>query len=204
MNARRLSFPLLLLYPLVAHAAVLVERAEIAVVWLALILLSQPGGMRHNRRVFFTTLAVVGAVMLTLLFGGGALAVLYWPPILINTGLLLLFSHSLSAGRTPVITRYAALIRGGLPPGVAEYTRKVTWAWSMAFALLTLESIALALYAPVELWSLFTNVLNYLFIALFFVLEYSARRYFLPDVEHAGFLVFCRKLVTTNLQRLNR
>ena len=43
--------------------------------------------------------------------------------------------------------------------------------------VLVLETILLALFASVETWSLFCNILNYVFIGLCFIIEYSYRIY---------------------------
>lgn len=41
---------------------------------------------------------------------------------------------------------------------------------------MTIESLILALFSSLAVWSLFTNILNYLFIAALFVIEYGYRR----------------------------
>ncbi len=69
---------------------------------------------------------------------------------------------------------------------------------------MALESTALALFAPINLWSLFTNFLNYVMVLAFFIVEYHLRFWCLPNHEHLSFRKFCRLLYTTNLQSLAR
>lgn len=118
------------------------------------------------------------------------LSVLYAPPILVNAGLALLFGHSLLRGNTPLVTRYSILLRGKLEPDVVSYTRNVTRLWTLFFSAMTLETLLLALFAPLEVWSLFANILNYVFTALLFAAEYLFRIRHLSHLEHPGFIRF--------------
>lgn len=47
--------------------------------------------------------------------------------------------------------------------------------WTAFFAGITIESVLLAAYVSLETWSLFTNILNYIFIAMLFVGDYLCR-----------------------------
>lgn len=187
------STVLLMLYPIIAHIAMTHGAAEIAVGLLGIITLLQPA--TFNNRFYFVGVLVLVSVFLGLMLSGQAMVVLYLPPILMNTSLFILFSQSLSVGNTPIITRYAELIRDDMPVEVIRYTRRVTQLWAVCFALLTLESILLAVFAPIDIWSLFNNILNYVFILTLFVAEYIFRYHFLSHLEHPTFYTFCRKLI---------
>lgn len=157
-----------------------------------------------------------GSVPISLFFGfllvagiglwnwGDAVNLIFLPPVLINLALLVLFGKTLLPGTTPLVARVAALWRGSLDEAVFRYTRRVTIAWTVFFAIMALESTALALFAPINLWSLFTNFLNYLMVLAFFIVEYHLRFWCLPHHEHLSFRKFCRLLYTTNLQSLAR
>ena len=73
---------------------------------------------------------------------------MYLPPVLVNLALMALFGKTLLSGATPLVSRVASLWRGTLDPVVSRYTRRVTIAWTVFFALMALESIGLALFAP--------------------------------------------------------
>ena len=104
-----------------------------------------------------------------------ATAALYLPPVLISGTLLQVFGHSLLPGNEPLISRFARRVDGIDDPRSMDYTRGLTWFWTLAFAAILIESVLLALFAPLEIWSLFTNLLNYAIIAALFVLEYIYR-----------------------------
>lgn len=103
-------------------------------------------------------------------------ALIYLSPISISLMLAGLFLSTLAPGQEPLITRFARLERGVLPDDLQIYTRHLTWAWTIFFCLSVLESALLALFAPVETFLLFTNSVNYLLVAAFFVSEYIYRR----------------------------
>ncbi|MFQ5935229.1 MAG: hypothetical protein ACE5LB_02310 [Acidiferrobacterales bacterium] len=117
---------------------------------------------------------VVGGLIAVAAQWGPAYA-LFLPPVLINLSLLVLFGKSLLPGREPLIARLSRLELGKHPHELAVYARQVTWLWTAFFAAITIESVLLAAYAPLETWSLFTNILNYVFVAMLFIGEYIYR-----------------------------
>ena len=106
---------------------------------------------------------------------------LFLPPVLISATLLWLFARTLRSGREALITRFARTVFKEQDPQVLRYTRRVTQLWSLFFIAMLMETILLALFAPLEIWSLFANILNYLFIALLFLLEFGYRRLHFPQ-----------------------
>lgn len=141
-------------------------------------------------------------VHLSVISGGSSPSLVYLPPVLINLALFILFARTLLSGRTPLVTRFALVVREPMDRALARYTRRLTAAWAAFFAVMTLESGSLALFAPVEIWSLFTNFLNYSFILVFFIVEYHVRLRCLAGHSHPSFLSFCRMLVKTDLRSL--
>ena len=122
------------------------------------------------------------AVGISIVIGLAAVAInrdpafaLFLPPIAINLLLLVVFAKTLLPGNEPLITQLSRLERGENPPELVSYTRRLTWVWTIFFTALVIESILLPVYASIEVWSLFTNILNYLFIAVLFVGEYFYR-----------------------------
>jgi uncharacterized membrane protein len=89
--------------------------------------------------------------------------------------LLCYFGRTLLPGREPLITRLARRVHGGLPPGIAEFTRGVTLFWCVFFAAQVAVSALLLAFAPFEYWSLFVNVLNLPLVGLMFAIDYAAR-----------------------------
>lgn len=87
-----------------------------------------------------------------------------------------LFGRTLLPGRQALITLLATRARGDLPPELLGYTRRVTLAWTLFFALIAILSLLLFMFAPLAVWSLFANVLTMPLVALMFVAEYAVRR----------------------------
>jgi len=118
-------------------------------------------------------------------------------PIVLNLALGALFGRTLASGREPMIARFARIERGGeLPPDLARYTRSLTVAWTAFFVVMAATSLGLALWGTVFAWSLFTNVVNYLLVGLFFVAEYVYRRVRYRHHQHASPSEVLRRLHT--------
>jgi len=98
------------------------------------------------------------------------------------------FGRTLLPGREPLVTRFARLVHGDLPPRMARYTRQVTIAWAVFFALMAAVAIALYAFASRELWSAFVNLLTIPCVLAMFVAEYSIRRLRFPGFEHSSLL----------------
>jgi uncharacterized membrane protein len=81
---------------------------------------------------------------------------------------------------------------------VLVYTRRVTALWVLILAAIAVGNAALALFAPLPVWSLFSNFVNYLLVGLVFVLEYLYRRLRFPAHAHGGFLAHLRLVARTD------
>jgi uncharacterized membrane protein len=117
-------------------------------------------------------------------------------PVAVNLALCALFCRTLARGREPMISRISRLERGvvQLPADLARYTRTLTWAWAAFFALMAAISLGLALLGSVAAWSVFTNVINYLLVALFFAAEYGYRRLRFRHHHHPSPIEVVRRL----------
>ena len=193
----------LLSYPALIHLSLAFDRPVIiAGAWLIASIVGMVVAIRNASVFPLLFFGVIVAAAIVLWHRGEAVDLVYLPPVLINATLLMVFARTLLPGATPLVSRVASLWRGALDDEVARYTRRVTIAWVVFFAAMTLESIALALLAPFHVWSLFTNLLNYLMVLLFFAVEYQLRFYFLPKHEHLGLRDFCRLLLSIDFRRL--
>jgi uncharacterized membrane protein len=103
-----------------------------------------------------------------------------------NALLALLFGATLKADRVPLCTRLAQMVHGeALPAAVDRYTRRITVAWTLFFALSASASLLLYLLAPIEVWSTYANLLTAPLVALMFVAEYAVRVRVLPPSHHS-------------------
>lgn len=96
------------------------------------------------------------------------------------------FGRTLAADRTPMVSVFARSTHGSLPPLLASYTRKVTIAWTLMFALMTAVSLILFFSGQLAHWSLLANVLTPFIIATCFLAEYLVRRLVLPTQMRTG------------------
>ena len=146
---------------------------------------------RSSYRVLALAVATLAAVLLAT----------YWRVVEANFALLYLFedcvvyallsftfARTLFRGRTPLCTVWADLVHGPLPPAVAGYTRNTTAAWALFFALITCVSLALYQFAPLRVWSVFSNFLTLPLVVLMFIAEYAVRRKRLPPEHRTGLL----------------
>lgn len=195
---------LVLAYPLLVHLAVILHQPFLQ--WLALCCLSAiplyPRLRSWHGWSWLILSALVIFLLLLTLAGGGRYA-LFLPPVLLPAVGAWFFGRSLRGREVPLITRIARASRGGeLPPELVPYTRGVTWLWTLTLAGMALLSIALAAFAPLEWWSLFTNLLNYLILAAIFPLEYLWRRLRFHHLEHPGFVGYIRMVAAINYRKL--
>jgi uncharacterized membrane protein len=196
---RFLAAAAFLSYPVLCHAAVALADARWAAAGVALL-----GATVAVSWLGARLGAALGVLLLVAALGLAAVlpaAVVYAPPIALNLALCALFGVSLSGGSEPLVGRFARLERGGgpLPGDLARYTRRLTVVWTLFFALMAGISAALALHGPELAWSLFTNLVNYLLVALFFALEYAYRRLRFRHYVHASPAEFVRRLAANRV-----
>lgn len=105
-------------------------------------------------------------------------AVTHW---MIYAGLLTTFALTLRPKREALISAMARRLHGTISEEVRSYTRAVTYAWSIFFAMQLTVSVTLFLFAPLVAWSFFVNVLDIPFVAAMFAAEYAFRICWLSD-----------------------
>ena len=145
-------------------------------------------GRTGRGRVLLAVLIVVGVIGFLLWRAFGASPALLYPvPYLtVYLFLLWLFGRTLRAGRQPLITRLATHVHGELPAEIARYTRRVTWAWCVFFAAMTLTSMLLFVFEPLSIWSVFNNLLNLPLVVAMYLGEYAWRLWRYPNFSHAS------------------
>jgi len=196
-------FILVVFYSLAVHFGVLAGHPVPAALFLfGLILAALWRSLRQGVKAAWIALVVILALA-GLLWHAAVLSQLFLlPPVAINIMMLLVFGQTLLPGNTPMITRFSLIMKGDIDEKAWRYTRRVTEVWTLFFGVMALQTIMLALFASPFLWSIFTNLINYLLIVLFFLLEYAIRIRLFPEVDHPGFIGFIRSLVSIDFQRL--
>lgn len=201
-------------YPVAAHLAILSGHRALIVASVALLcvlLLLEP--LRRGRP--WAWLLVLAAIAALWRLGDTTAATLplFAPPVLITAGVAWLFGRTLRPGATPLVEQFARVMEGAeLGEEQRRYARKLTAAWAWLTGVLSLVNFTLALFAvpsgllaaagivppvavPLEVWSLFANVINYLVLGAMFAAEFAYRRHRFPDRQHGRLVDFIRGIV---------
>jgi len=109
-----------------------------------------------------------------------------------NSLMGLVFGRTLLPGREPLVTGLARLIHEHMTPVLLRYTRQVTVAWTLFFLGSAALSVLLFLWAPIEAWSVFANILSLPLVALMFVVENEVRKRVLPPEDRVSILATFR------------
>ena len=178
----RLSRISLLVYPLVAHSAIMLDKAIWATSYLLAIVcfysLMESYRYQGKSRIIFVLLCFLMVIFLYA-FNFNVWAI-YIPPVLIPAWLAFVFISSLYSEEGAVISRMAERIeRKTLDQQQIAYTRRITAIWAIMFVLMICEAIVLALWASFEVWSWWVHIGNYILIASLFLAEILFRFTFL-------------------------
>ncbi len=181
-------------YPLLAHfvnASADNSRLGAVVAIAPLIIIAAMLAWRSPRRV--AMLGLLAMLCVVLLVGWSALehhfGLVFW---IQHVGLQLIlfvtFGRTLLAGRQSLCTRFANAVHAPLTPQHEIYSRQVTVAWTLFFAVMALVSTLLFVLTPLTTWSVFANFLTLPLVVLMFIAEYWVRRWLLPDLKQKNIL----------------
>lgn len=104
----------------------------------------------------------------------------------INLALGLVFGRTLLQGRQPLCTFFATFLHTRMSAAVAHYTRQVTVAWTGFFFCVAATSVLLFFSAPLEIWSVFANLLTLPLVGLMFLADHLVRLRVLPPEDQLG------------------
>jgi uncharacterized membrane protein len=96
-------------------------------------------------------------------------------PVLVSG--LLLWHFATSLGSTPMVERFARMQKAELSPAQVRYCRRVTVVWCGFFVINGTLAGALALWAPLSWWALYTGIVAYGLIGLVGGIEYIVRKH---------------------------
>ena len=158
----------LIAYPLIAHLLILLEMPGVAVaglvavsVWWLLASLRQG----PQDRLGLGVPAIVGLWGVINLLTD-SVHVIFVPSIMINLSLAAFVATSLRTGNVPFLERFLRITHPQeLPGAVRREARVLTGVWVGFFAAMAALSLALAVFAPLWLWSWFANIFYFVFIA---------------------------------------
>lgn len=142
----------------------------------------------HRKLAVFVALGLVAALWLAWPMLTARVATLYFVQHLgVYALLAAFFLRSLGGPGESLVTQMARRVHGGVLSAKQQtYTRKVTWSWGVFFIAMVLVSTVLFVWASLETWSTFANLLGGPLIALMFAGELIVRRLALPNEERAS------------------
>lgn len=155
----------------------IVLLVSLGVLSIAVSLIRGPGKGPDRLKLF---------IYLVIIFWGGfnllsdSTHVLFVPSVTINFIISLVVVASLREGATPLmetVIRMSAVEE--LPALVVREARILTMIWAVFFFMMAVVSLALALWVDLATWSLFANVLYFVFlgVVIFFMHGYQHWRY---------------------------
>jgi uncharacterized membrane protein len=168
--------------PDVGPWAVLLAGAPLAVVGFSFARES-----RHGALVWLLAVAVIAGLAWAWPHLQNPVSWLYFVQhISINTVLGLIFGRSLIRQRQPLCTVFASVVHREMTPALLRYTRQVTLAWTLFFAVSVALSVLLFSFATIEAWSVFANLLTLPLVGAMFVVENEVRKRVLPPQDRVG------------------
>lgn len=163
-----IAYPIVVYYGLGVVSPLVILIAVIVAVLLRATLLFTAG--RHAAGA----IACVIAIILAIAGYASDIMALRFYPVIIHTTLALVFTASLFS-EMPVIERFARFRTPELDNYGIIYTRNLTKVWIVFFITNGLLALWTALYATIEIWTLFNGLISYVLVAVLFVGEWPVR-----------------------------
>lgn len=180
---------LLLSYPILMHLSVVLQFSELAI--LAILFFAAgifyTGLRRKQKNSIIAFLSISTIVTLLFSFSEFAWYLFYLPSVLIPLLLGWGFTRTLFPGQEPLVTDIGEKARGPLSEEMRRYTRKVTWIWAISLNVMAFTALVLIVFGTREMWSLMTNIVNYIWVGVLFLGEFILRKRLFADHDHPKF-----------------
>lgn len=162
-----------LLYPVaVFFGSNYFEPWKIAALLIVLLLVRLAAG--YSSKHWSVPLTIAGIGYCAFAMWSNQLDTLRFYPALVNGLMLLVFGLSLFSPPS-LVERLARLQHPDLPPEGVIYTRRVTQVWCGFFIVNGALALATAVWASLEIWSLYNGLIAYLLMGVLFAAEYWVR-----------------------------
>lgn len=196
-----MPFILVVLYPLLVHLSLVMDVPQLQI----FAIISFATGILYKSLIKLQRSAWIALIFISVVaIGFGyfniTLYALYLPPILFPLLLLFVFGRTLMHGQVPLVTAIGEASRGPLTEAMRRYTRRITQFWCCVFLIMACWSLTLPFMKQPELWSWFTNVINYGLVGTLFIGEFILRKYLFPDHNHPNFIEYLRIVVKANIR----
>jgi uncharacterized membrane protein len=214
---RRLASWLAFGYPLIAHVAIASDSLAFTIGAVALLgfVMLLPG-LASGSAGAWIALPIVALGCWWLSTTPIPVLPLFVAPVLVPAFMTWVFGRTLRRGRTPLIEQLIRALHSEVDPPpdpeVWPYARRLTLAWTVLFATISSLNFLLAALAepdglllaggirppitvPLEWWSWFANLIGYLLVAAFFLIEYAYRSRRFPQQPYRNMFDFIRRML---------
>jgi len=198
---RVIAIALIAAYPLLVHIALVFAVPHLLSIAPMLFLAGVCWqGLANRNKMAWLVFSLLCSAILLLEYLGLTLYLLFLPPVVIPLLLLFIFGRTLHSGREPLITAIGEAARGPLSQAMRSYTRRLTQLWCLVFVVMIGWSAILPWLKQPELWSWFTNIINYGVVGVLFVGEFMLRKKLFPSHNHPGFFEYLRIIAHANIR----
>ncbi|WP_426415347.1 hypothetical protein [Aestuariirhabdus sp. LZHN29] len=176
-----LSGLLVVLYPLAIYLGLSYwEPASIGLILIVLFSLRLLLAKHAGRFTTTPWIAAIGVAIALLSLVANSEFPFRFYPVAVNGVLLGLFGLSLFRGPS-FVERIARMTEPDLPEQGVHYTRRVTQLWCLFFIINGSAALYTALYASLELWTIYNGLIAYVLMGVLVCSEWVYRRVFIED-----------------------
>ncbi len=188
-----MQIALFLAYPASVHAGVLLGLPQfkvMAIVFLAAAVFYR-GLIKINSRAWLGFTGVsIAAVVIGIL--ADPMYLLFVPPVAVPLLISWGFIRTLLPGQVPLVTDIGERARGPLSDAMKRYTRGVTLMWAVSLVIMGCWAILIPIFGTIDLWSIFTNIVNQVLVASLFFGEFVYRKMKFQDHDHPSFIEYIK------------
>ncbi|MFC4233714.1 hypothetical protein ACFOY8_00600 [Thalassospira xianhensis] len=165
-----------IIYPVLVYFGLTVFSPQIILIGLLILVLLRAASFALQKRYGAAGLAVLVAVIVAAGGIASELVAIRFYPVIVSLTMGTIFTVTLFTER-PMVERLARLKMPDLDAYSVAYTRKLTKVWIGFFALNAMIATWTALYASMEIWTLYNGLLSYGLIGILFIGEWPVRRF---------------------------
>ncbi|UKV13126.1 hypothetical protein L6172_13825 [Thalassospiraceae bacterium SW-3-3] len=165
-----------IIYPVLVYFGLTVFSPQIILIGLLILVLLRAASFALQKRYGAAGLAVLVAVIVAAGGIASELVAIRFYPVIVSLTMGTIFTVTLFTER-PMVERLARLKMPDLDAYSVAYTRKLTKVWIGFFALNAMIATWTALYASMEIWTLYNGLLSYVLIGILFIGEWPVRRF---------------------------
>ena len=162
-------------YPVLVYFGLSVFSPQFILIGLLIVVLLRAVTFAVQKRYGPAGLAVLVAGIVAAGGLASELLAIRFYPVIVSLAMGAVFTVTLFTDR-PMVERLARLRMPDLDDYSIAYTRKLTKVWIGFFAVNAMIATWTALYASMEIWTLYNGFLSYLLIGILFIGEWPVRR----------------------------